>query len=80
MIEGLPPYEENVLSYTMEERQAEAYGDLQERLKDAVKAYKGPGSMLRALLSYPDSCVQFPEHIVIRDKGADETGDDRGAH
>ena len=74
MIDGLPPYEENVLSYTMEERQAEAYGDLQERLKEAVKAYKTKalGSMLQALLSYPDSCVQFPEHIVIRDRGADE--------
>ena len=74
VIDGLPPYEENVLSYTMEGRQAEAYGDLQERLKDAVKAYKTKalGSMLQALLSYPDSCVQFPEHIVIRDRGADE--------
>jgi hypothetical protein len=43
-------------------------------LKEAVKAYKtrALGSMLQALLSYPDSCVQFPEHIVIRDKGADE--------
>ena len=70
VIDGLPPYEENVLSYTMEGRQAEAYGDLQERLKDAVKAYKTKalGSMLQALLSYPDSCVQFPEHIVIRDR------------
>ena len=81
VIEGLPPYEENVLSYTMEERQAEAYGDLQERLKAAVKTYKTKalGSMLQALLSYPDSCVQFPENITIRDKGADEVLDVIGA-
>ncbi|OPY71411.1 MAG: hypothetical protein A4E63_01553 [Syntrophorhabdus sp. PtaU1.Bin050] len=74
VIDGLPPYEENVLSYSMEERQTEAYEDLQERLKDAVKTYKTKalGSMLQALLSYPDSCVQFPENIIIRDKAADE--------
>lgn len=74
VIDGLPPYEENVLSYPMEERQAEAYEDLQERLKDAVKTYKTKalGSMLQALLSYPDSCVQFPENVTIRDKVADE--------
>jgi SNF2 family DNA or RNA helicase len=74
VIDGLPPYEENVLSYSMEERQTEAYEDLQERLKGAVKTYKTKalGSMLQALLSYPDSCVQFPENITIRDKAADE--------
>ena len=55
MIDGLPPYEENVLTYTMEERQAEAYGEVQERLKEAVKAYKtrALGSMLQALLPTP---------------------------
>jgi SNF2 family DNA or RNA helicase len=81
VIDGLPPYEENVLSYTMEERQTEAYEDLQERLKEAVKAYKTKalGSMLQALLSYPDSCVQFPENIIIRDRGADEVLETIGA-
>jgi len=70
VVDGLPPYEENVLSYSMETKQAEAYDDLHQRLKQAVKSYrtKALGAMLQALLSYPDSCVQFPEHIVIRDK------------
>jgi SNF2 family DNA or RNA helicase len=74
VIDGLPPYEETVLSYAMDKRQAEAYGGLQERLKRAVKAYKTKalGSMLQALLSYPDSCVQFPENISVRDRRADE--------
>ncbi len=81
VIDGLPPYEENVLSYTMDKQQAEAYGDLQEELKAAVRAYKTKalGSMLQALLSYPDSCVQFPEHIVIRDKGTGEELETIGA-
>ncbi|OPY03595.1 MAG: hypothetical protein A4E61_01080 [Syntrophorhabdus sp. PtaB.Bin184] len=72
VIDGLPPYEENVLSYTMDKRQADEYGDLQERLKKAVKAYKTKalGAMLQALLSYPDSCVHFPENIAIRNRKA----------
>ncbi|OPY63736.1 MAG: hypothetical protein A4E57_03720 [Syntrophorhabdaceae bacterium PtaU1.Bin034] len=74
VIDGLPPYEENVLSYTMDKGQAEAYGDLQQQLKRAVTAHKTKalGAMLQALLSYPDSCVQFPENISIRDRRADE--------
>ncbi len=81
VIDGLPPYEENVLSYTMDKQQADAYGDLQQQLKQAVRAYKTKalGSMLQALLSYPDSCVQFPEHIVIRDKGSGEQLETIGA-
>ncbi len=49
-------------------------GNLEERLKWAVKAYKTKalGAMLQALLSYPDSCVQFPENISIRNRQADE--------
>ncbi len=70
VIDGLPPYEENVLSYPMEGMQAEAYDELEKDLKDAAAKYGNRvlGSMLQALLSYPDSCVQFPECIEIRDR------------
>ena len=70
VIEGLPPYEENVLSFEMEGEQKEEYGKLQEKLKAAVKVHKtrAIGAMLQSLLSYPDSCTVFPELIEIKDK------------
>ena len=73
MIHGVPPYEENVLSYTMEGRQAEAYGDFQERLKDGGKlTRRRPSGLCCRPFRLTPICVQFPEHIVIRDRGADE--------
>ncbi len=72
VIDGLPPYEEIVLNYTMTNQQSAEYGMLQARLKKAVRTYKGKalGAMLQALLSYPDSCVAFPEVIEIADRKA----------
>ncbi len=69
VIEGLPPYEENVVTIKMEE-QAKEYAILRDELKEAVRKHKGRAlsSMLQALLSYPDSCVQFQEHIEVKDK------------
>lgn len=72
VIDGLPPYEEIVLNYTMTGAQLTEYGMLQARLKRAVKAYKTKalGAMLQALLSYPDSCAAYPEEIQIVDRKA----------
>lgn len=74
VIDGLPPYEESVVNIQMEGKQRTEYKLLEKTLQDAVKEFKGRAlaSMLQALLSYPDSCVAFPEHIEIKNK---ETGD-----
>ncbi len=70
VIEGLPPYEENVIVHPLEGAQYEQYRTLEMRLRQAVKQYKmrAASSMLQALLSYPDSCVAYPEHIEIKDR------------
>jgi len=70
VIEGLPPYEENVITIPMAEEQEKEYFILQEKLKDAVQKYKmkAIGAMLQSLLSYPDSCVLYPEVVEIKDK------------
>ena len=72
VIDGLPPYEEIVLNYTMTNEQTAEYGMLQALLKNAVVKYhtKALGAMLQALMSYPDSCVAFPEEIEIADRTA----------
>jgi SNF2 family DNA or RNA helicase len=77
VIDGLPPYEEIVLNYTMTGPQLTEYGMLQTRLKDAVRKYKSKalGAMLQALLSYPDSCVAFSEEIGITDRKAGQVLD-----
>lgn len=71
IIDGLPPYEENVVAVRMSEAQKNEYAAFSEELKDCVKKYrmKVMSSMLQALLSYPDSCVAFPEEIVIEVEG-----------
>lgn len=70
VIDGLPPYEENVVTVKALENQAIEYACLEDKLREAVRQYKGKAlsSMLQALLSYPDSCVLFPENIAIKDK------------
>ena len=72
VIEGLPPYEENVISVKMDRLngQSKEYKALEDELKKAIKEYKtrALGAMLQSLLSYPDSCTLFPEKIRIRDK------------
>ncbi|MBE0428201.1 MAG: DEAD/DEAH box helicase, partial [Nitrospirae bacterium] len=76
VIDGLPPYEENVVTIKMDtlSGQSESYRSLEGKLKDAVRMYHGKAlsSMLQALLSYPDSCSLFPEHIEIEDKKTGE--------
>jgi SNF2 family DNA or RNA helicase len=71
VIDGLPSYDETVITVDMEQQGTE-YSVLEAKLQDAVKRYKtkATGAMLQALLSYPDSCVSFPEHIEI--KGVDK--------
>jgi SNF2 family DNA or RNA helicase len=76
VIDGLPPYEESVVTIKMDEisGQSVSYGSLENELRDAVRMYHGRAlsSMLQALLSYPDSCSLFPEHIEIKDKNTGE--------
>lgn len=70
VIDGLPPYEENVITLKMNPTQMEEYDAFEEKLKSAVKTcgIKVLSSMLQALLSYPDSCVLFEEEVVVRDR------------
>lgn len=70
VIEGLPPYEENVITIKMDTEQKAQYDELADSLKSAIKTHgtRALGAMLQSLLSYPDSCVVFPEHIEIKDK------------
>jgi len=77
IIDGLPPYEENVITVQMTENQDKEYNHLEKKLKDAVRSFGGKAlsSMLQALLSYPDSCVLFPEQIEIKDKVTGEVLD-----
>jgi SNF2 family DNA or RNA helicase len=74
VIEGLPPYEENVVTVHAEGEQFLAYKRLEDQLAEAVKKYKtrALGAMLQALLSYPDSCVLYPELVEIKNR---ETGE-----
>jgi len=71
VVEGLPPYEENVITVPLDAAtgQKERYAELENTLKSAVKAHgtRTLSAMLQALLSYPDSCVYFPEHVLVRD-------------
>ena len=73
IIESLPPYEEHVVTLKMADEQKKQYTELQSDLAIAVKKYRirAASSMLQALLSYPDSCVVFPENIKITRKDSD---------
>lgn len=71
VIEGLPPYEENVVTVPLKEGEhKKGYKELEDDLKRAIKACgtRSLAAMLQALLSYPDSCTLYPERIDIRDK------------
>ena len=54
----LPPYEETYLSVAMDPTMREAYGELEDDIRQALKAHKGNRSvlstMLNTLLLYPD--------------------------
>ncbi len=70
MVDGLPPYEESVVSVKMDTEQKLQYALLQDQLKSAVKEHgnRALASMLQGLLSYPDSAPLFGESIGIRDR------------
>jgi len=74
VIDGLPPYEEHVVTLKMLPAQETEYTAFESRLRSAVRTYKTKvlSSMLQALLSYPDSCVLFEENVTVRDKYGDE--------
>lgn len=74
VIDGLPPYEESVVNIECEKLQMYQYTTLENKLKIAIKQYKSKAmaAMLQALLSYPDSCVAYPENIPIRDRNAEK--------
>jgi len=70
IIEGLPPYEENVVSVPLDKVVKENYRALEDDLARAVQTYgmRVLSSMLQALLSYPDSCTLFSEKIPVMDR------------
>lgn len=71
VIEGLPPYEENVVTIELEEgEQKKSYKTLEDDLLGALRQHgkRSMSAMLQALLSYPDSCSSYPEEIEIKDK------------
>lgn len=67
VIDGLPPYDEHVISLDMQEEQKSMYQLLESQLRTMVKKHrmKAAGAMLQSLLCYPDSCTSFPEYIQI---------------
>lgn len=68
VIDGLPPYDEHVVSLDMQEEQKTMYKLLESQLREMVKKYRmrAAGAMLQSLLCYPDSCTSFPEFIQIQ--------------
>lgn len=73
--DGLPPYDESVRCIDMDSQsgQAGAYHHLEQQLKSVIKdgGRRALGSMLQALLSYPDSCAAFPEAVKICNQEGD---------
>jgi len=66
IIDGLPPYEENVVALAMDSIQGKEYKALEKQIKNAYERRIGPAA-LYALLSYPDSCGVFAEEIELSD-------------
>jgi hypothetical protein len=56
--DALPPYQEEVVSVEMDEALKEAYTDLEQDIKEALREPRGNPSVisvaLNALLAYPD--------------------------
>lgn len=69
VMEGLPPYEENVVNIKLGE-QAEDYKALSDSLRGAIRVHgtRSMSAMFQSLLSYPDSSVLFGEEISIKNK------------
>ena len=61
--DALPPYQEEVVSVEMDETLKEAYADLEEDIKEALREHRGNQSVisvaLNALLAYPDRPFGF---------------------
>ncbi len=72
-MDGLPSYDEIVMTVNMGSHQQKEYSILENTLRMAVKEYRmrATSLMLQSLLSYPDSCVVFPEYVEIREKDKD---------
>lgn len=67
--EGLPPYEEEVVTLQMEGEQKVNYQEFQDDLKRAIRQHRGDSrlksQMLQALLAYPDSCMLRGEEVYV---------------
>jgi hypothetical protein len=61
--DALPPYQEEVVSVEMDETLKEAYADLEQDIKEALREHRGNQSVisvaLNALLAYPDRPFGF---------------------
>ena len=61
--DALPPYQEDVVSVEMDAPLKEAYGDLEQDIKEALREHRGNQSVisvaLNALLAYPDRPFGF---------------------
>ncbi|MEW6542448.1 MAG: DEAD/DEAH box helicase [Nitrospirota bacterium] len=70
VIDGLPPYEERVVTIAMNDEQRAEYAALERKLRQAVRTHgrRALGALLQSLLSYPDSCPLFGEEVKIRDR------------
>jgi hypothetical protein len=65
--DALPPYQEEVVSVEMDETLKEAYADLEQEIKEALRERRGNQSVisvaLNALLAYPDRPFGFGDLI-----------------
>jgi hypothetical protein len=61
--DALPPYREEVVSVEMDEPLKDAYGELEQAIKEALREHRGNQSVisvaLNALLAYPDRPFDF---------------------
>lgn len=74
----LPPFSEEVITISMNEKQQAAYKNLEQNLSDATDPYSETGAQLmsktlQVLLAYPDSCVLYSERITVRDEAGKES-------
>ena len=65
--DALPPYQEEIVSVEMDEPLKEAYQDLEQDIKEAMREHRGNPSVisvaLNALLAYPDRPYGFGDLI-----------------
>ncbi len=70
VVDSLPSYDEYVVTVPMNEEQKDEYMMLQTQMQTAITQYRkrAAAATLQSLLSYPDSCVVFPEEVNIKDR------------